>query len=127
MSSSGTEFRSLYPPFLNLGSEGSAVRHLEGLLADLFFDSRTGTGVMAGSLVEAVKKLQESLGFTDDDVDGQFGPGTRAAFEGRHHISINSIPAGPMDRTHWFNDDGDQGIWPPTGLEELQQALRDSR
>lgn len=86
--------RRLFPPYLNEGSSGDAVFALQMLLNML--DSEFPVelnGSHVGRSVEAVKRLQQNkLGFTGDDVDGNFGPGTRQALRQQMGIDVEAIP-----------------------------------
>lgn len=104
---------SLFPPYLNASSHGTAVAFLQQLLSGLFPDLNMEiTGIHNQASVEVVKHLQRELGFTGEDVDGNFGPGTRKAFHQKYAIDINRIPVGPAkSATRWFSPQGDQGWW----------------
>ena len=55
--------------------------------------------------------LQESLGLSGGDVDGNFGPGTRTALLENRGFNANAIRAKPGDLTHWISPNED-GFWP---------------
>ena len=115
--------KRLYPPYLNKGSHGLAVRHLQTLLCALGFFPETPTldGRQEGATTEAIKCLQRRLGFTGEDVDGNFGPGTRSAFFASYKLDVYAIPLPPKERrrTYWYcpNRRGKQK-WPTKATPE---------
>ena len=80
----------IFPPFLNQGSRGPAVRVLQCLLHGRH-DSPNVTGNYDEATGNAVKTLQVELGFRDGDVDGNFGPATRAAFSAQFGVDVDSL------------------------------------
>lgn len=84
----------LFPPNLDKGSNGDAVLVLQMLLnmIDPEFPVEL-TGRHSGRSVEAVRRLQQNrLGFKGDDVDGNFGPGTRLAMKRVFSLDVDAIP-----------------------------------
>ena len=85
--------KKLFPEYLNQGSSGGAVYMLEIILIAMGFAPGTfPTGRYTDSTAEAVKRLQESLGFTGTDIDGNFGPATRKALREKTGLHVNDIP-----------------------------------
>lgn len=83
----------LFPPFLEQGSSGVAVDVLHALLCSLGF----GEGIVRDcdygpATTKAVKDLQVFLGFEGNDVDGKFGPATRARLKDKHSLDVDLIP-----------------------------------
>ena len=85
--------QAMFPgEYLDQGSEGGAVVLLQlfllfgdynhKIIADGDYGEETATGV---------KRLQEELQFKGDDIDGNFGPQTRAALLRQRNIDINAI------------------------------------
>ncbi|MES2088252.1 MAG: peptidoglycan-binding protein [Patescibacteria group bacterium] len=84
-----------FPQYLNKGSKGPvgtirllqllllAGGHNAGIVPDGDYGEQTALGV---------RNLQVEMGFTGDDVDGNFGPKTRAAYKLITGIDINAIP-----------------------------------
>lgn len=78
----------IFPPYLGAGAKGPGVAalhvllHLAELGAGLKFDNFYGPAT-----VRAVKRLQVDLGLESNDVDGEFGPKTRAAYKKRYRVS----------------------------------------
>ena len=107
---------SLFPPYLNEGSSGDAVTLLQQLLfgcSPTLCRELQVTGSLTGPWVQAVRKLQEiDLGFSGDDVDGNFGPGTREVFLKCFNINVDLIPATDKSATTWISPKGPQGVWP---------------
>ncbi len=74
----------IFPPYLDQGSTGAAVNFL-GLILKVFGVCGSDRIVLdgdytpGGAIAEAVKEFQRELGLTGADVDGNFGPATRAA------------------------------------------------
>jgi hypothetical protein len=109
--------RHLFPPYLNEGSYGEAVLVMQILLnmLDPLFQLEL-TGVHTGRSVDAVRRLQHVLGFTGENVDGNFGPGTRRAMRLRLSIDVDAVPW-PVPTTEpytmWIGPDH-EGIrrWP---------------
>ena len=97
----------LFPPFLNAGSYGDAVTVLQILLIviDPECHGLEVTGIHAGWSVKAVKRLQIRLGFTGKDVNGNFGPGTRAALKEELGMDVDCVPVPKsvlVDYTQWM-------------------------
>ena len=119
----------LYPEWLNADSKGAAVRDLQQRLnkwADTLGLSSAPPGNILFPLVVngeytsvvtvAVAMVQAELGFRGDDIDGNFGQGTRARVKERFGIDINAIPGSPEEKTYWFGPDHRTGeppsVWP---------------
>ena|GEM_PF-1578754 len=86
---------SLFPEWLNVGSEGAAVAALKLLLwGTVCFRGipfQMEGDKYDGGLAETVKGLQRLLGFKGDDVDGNFGKATRKKFFEVYGVDINAI------------------------------------
>jgi len=114
--------RMLFPPYLQRGSVGAAVDALHMIL----FMLGLGAGIVRdgdfGEMTEsAVKKLQERLGLTGDDVDGKFGPGTRARLKEKLGIDVEAIPGSPKmyaDDTNWVGPDTSEGEFEENWMPE---------
>ncbi len=85
----------LFPPYLDKGSRdlsvdgpvhylGHLVQWLGWAVPGLVIDFDYGE-----FLAESVKNMQRELGFTGDDVDGNFGPGTREALALKMKINVD--------------------------------------
>ncbi len=107
--------KKLFPPFLNPGSYGGAVDFLHMLLDGLDLGKDVVPDLEYGpTTTQRVRDLQVSLGFTGDDVDGKFGPGTRTAFKEKHGIDVNLIEWAPQNGvTMWVDPEGRLSCWPP--------------
>jgi peptidoglycan hydrolase-like protein with peptidoglycan-binding domain len=124
----------LYPPWLNAGSEGSAVADLQlrlnalltyyNLAADLFegIFPIPVSGKYDSSTRVAVSALQGWLGFSGADADGHFGQGTRRLLADRIGVDFNSIPATPGQGTLWFGPDHKAGDSPSKWPELTEVA-----
>ncbi len=111
-----SELDCSFPPYLEEGSTGEAVDDLNVILCMLGY----GEGLVRDSAfgpmtVAAVKRLQEAIGFGGDDVDGKFGPGTRAALKAQTGIDVSLVPATRRAATYWFGAGADESghLWPP--------------
>jgi len=112
----------VFPPYLNVNSEGYAVESLWRVLAYLgFWDYLVHAGVpkYAQGTEVAVRKLQEWLGFEGVDVDGNFGPGTRARLRAKTGIDVDRAVSSSVlleeRKTYWEAPDGVIRVWPPEG------------
>ena len=108
------KFIPLFPPFLNAKSNGGAVFALQMLLHTLGYGEGVNiNGLLIGKTVKAVKKLQEALGFSGSDKDGNFGPGTRAALNKQKGIDVNAIPyTSALGPTCWHSPGTKPQEWP---------------
>lgn len=88
-----------FPEYLNQGSDGRAVTLLQLMLLFAGYNPRIiPDGDYGKETAEGVKLLQRSLGLAKDDVDGHFGPKTRAALLKNRSIDINNIPVNAFSR-----------------------------
>lgn len=123
------------PPFLEMGASGPGVKTLQILLLLEGFRGPKSSPLVAdgdfGSVTrDGVRWLQRHrLGFKGRDVDGEFGPGTRAAYEGLTGFDVNTIPFGSNGdgddpATEWAYDSGIQQIsWPPSDEDDWRTPL----
>lgn len=75
------------------------------------------TGIYDDQTVELVMRLQRKLGFRGGDVDGNFGPETRAAVKARYDWDFNAIMNNDaFSETNgtgaYAQDDGSMAFWP---------------
>ncbi|MFZ2149679.1 MAG: peptidoglycan-binding domain-containing protein [Minisyncoccia bacterium] len=83
--------KSLFPPYLNIGSQGPAVVVLQIILRVLGYNSYiVPDGDYGGETVKGVKDLQSDMGI---EVDGNFGPGTRKAFLEAYSFDVDTLDA----------------------------------
>lgn len=85
----------LFPDYLEEGSEGPAVAALQLLLkgmevdrGQIVVDSKYGP-----ITTEAVRMLQIELFLTGENVDGKFGPRTRAKLKQYRGIDVDELEA----------------------------------
>lgn len=86
----------LFPEYLNKGSKGPAVAVLQVFLAGGCYGGDCQVfpnGVYDEATAVAVMNLQVDLAFEGNDVDGHFGPGTRARLKETLGIDMNAILA----------------------------------
>ena len=109
--------KMLFPPYLNFGSSGAAVDFLHSILcAKAYGGGIVRDGEYGEATADAVRSLQRDLGFTGDDVDGNFGPATRAALKAQKLIDVGLIPGHTKltCETVWINPDtGESETWYP--------------
>ena len=77
--------KKVFPPYLDQGSKGPAVNVLALLMIAWGCGNRVaivldGDYTPGGEIVKAVMEFQEHVGFKGADVDGNFGPKTRAKY-----------------------------------------------
>ncbi len=88
--------RRIFPPYLDQGSTGAVVNFL-GLILNVLrvYGSDhiilDGDYALGGAIAEAVKELQRELGLTGEEVDGNFGPATRAALKETYRIDVDTL------------------------------------
>ena len=83
-------FVQFYPEFLNSGSKGPAVAHLQSLLLQAGYNPAIEVdGDYGDETTKGIRELQEDLGV---EVDGNFGPDTRAAWLRDGGPDVNAIP-----------------------------------
>ncbi len=112
--------KSLFPPFLNKGSGGAAVKYLQQQLCALGYDEGLVCDGDYGDFTAArVRDLQGDLGFSEG-LDGNFGPETRAALKKKRGIDVMAILASPKNAdaqvTFWIGPntpDGKREMWQP--------------
>ena len=86
-----------FPEFLGHGSAGPAVNVLGILIMSLGFNDREhpieldGEFTPDGAIARAVRSLQRKLEFTEGEVDGNFGPDTRARFKDKYGLDVNML------------------------------------
>lgn len=105
----------LLPPYLNAGSKGPAVVILQLWLYSEFGLSAHDMGLMVDGeygpiTVGVVMRLQDKLGFTDAELDGNFGPKTRAAIKEKWGHDLEARLTGS---TKYVDQDGTTKVWPP--------------
>jgi hypothetical protein len=112
---------SLFPPYLNAvspdgtRSRGPAVVALQLFLVRCFLHTQEQlpvaiSGVYDDNTVGYVKLLQEVLRLPPDEIDGNFGSTTRAAFKCQGGLDLEALFSGP---TIWVDQDGTVKTWPP--------------
>lgn len=118
----------LFPPYLNAGSRGAAVRFLQvillafgsavpGLLADGDY-----TNAPDGKTVLSVKRLQRQLGLRGKDVDGNLGPKTRRFCKEKRFFDFDVVPLEAADKlngTEWCGPDHEGFLLWPHGPEPV--------
>lgn len=88
----GIAVDKFFPEYLDKGSRGRAVVLLQLMLQFAGLNPKiVADGEYGEQTALAVRELQLNLGFTDVDVDGNFGPMTRRALREQRGIDINSI------------------------------------
>lgn len=120
----------LLPPYLNaIGKDGKRSKGPAVVIVQLLMLAIIGmthssrwralhhvrlTGFYDEALIEAVKEIQRELNSEirslQLEVDGNFGPATRAAIRTRYDIDLNPLLTG---RTEYIDADGESRIWPP--------------
>ena len=107
----------LFPPFLNVGSHGAAVRFLQGTLQVRGFaaPSLICDGDYGEQTVQSVKSLQRTLGLEDD---GNFGPATRVQLKDTYYLDLDAVIVGlgsanngANQDTFWIGPDNPEGSW----------------
>ncbi|MEK7615129.1 MAG: peptidoglycan-binding protein [Patescibacteria group bacterium] len=116
--------RPLFPPRLDLGSFGGAVDALHMLLDGYGFGEGIVPDLEYGpNTAKSVRALQTHLGFTGEDVDGNFGPATRAALKKQHGFDVDRIGWAPQNGiTLWFDTEGNHRCWPPAPPMSVRTA-----
>ena len=117
--------KMLFPPFLQQGSKGAAVDVLHIILCALGFGVDIQRDGDYGELtMRAVRGLQIHLGFRGDDVDGNFGPETRAKLKEKMGIDVDVSPSRPAysNITEWFGPDGGPYDWDPDEDDQPEGA-----
>ncbi len=85
-----SESEKFYPEFLDVGSKGPAVAHLQSALLQAGYNPAIEVdGDYGGQTTLGVRELQEELGV---EVDGHFGPATRDAWTKAGGPDVNAIP-----------------------------------
>ena len=82
----------LFPTYLNKGSRGPAVVVLQLLLLAMNeSDEVVPDGDYGEKTAQAVASFQEQEGMEGHDIDGNFGPKTRAAFLESTGINVDEL------------------------------------
>lgn len=101
----------LFPPYLDQGSSGAAVVALQLILMGLFPGQQFVTGEYDEQTTINVVALQTRLGFEGEDIDGNFGPGTRRRLKEQMGIDVDEIDAEAIPSlTRYRSSEGD-GVW----------------
>ncbi len=123
----------LLPPYLNaIGKDGKRSKGPAVVILQLLMLAIIGmthpsrwrvlhhvrlTGFYDEVLIEAVKEIQRELNSAirslQLEVDGNFGPATRAAILTHYDMDLNTLLTG---RTEYIDADGESRIWPPEQL-----------
>jgi hypothetical protein len=116
---------TLFPPYLQLGSSGPAVFVLQLILQAMGRTPIVVNGKFDSVTEDRVKELQEILGFTGSNVDGCFGPATRARLkEYDGGVGVDALMASDFaGGTQWTYDGEMQpNVWPchPADRQENQ-------
>lgn len=82
--------RKFFPPFLDSGSKGPAVAVLQALLKQAGYNSTAiiVDGWYGPETEKGVRELQRTIGV---EVDGHFGPVTRAAWTKSGGVDVDEI------------------------------------
>ena len=125
----------LFPPHLDAGSSGPAVRFLQCLLLSLELNAGEDLvpdGEYGPVTVAAVKEFQgEVLGMPEEEIDGNFGPRTRetlfevfGASDSDSGIDVNVIPASAFPGTTTWYGPGTEGpqTWPPAETSDTSDG-----
>ena len=119
--------KTLFPPYLDVGSCGTHVDVLHAILCCRGYgEGIERDGDYGDMTVTAVKELQEDLGFEGDDLDGNFGPKTRRALKKYRGLDVDAIPFSEeydLDNT-WRSPDSpdDDLLW---NGEEIKDPYED--
>lgn len=86
----------LFPPYLNQGSQGTPVNLLAGWMKSRGYDPADkiifdGDYTRGGAIAAAVMAFQTDVGFKGEDVDGNFGPKTRAKWKDLTGIDVDAL------------------------------------
>ena len=87
----------LFPQYLDQGSKGGAVNMLGLLMKATGHEVRSreiefdGDYTPGGAIAAAVMEFQAMSGFKGADIDGNFGPATRAKFKERCGIDVDTL------------------------------------
>jgi hypothetical protein len=118
----------LFPPYLDAGATGAAVRFLQKTLfglgcavSGLVVDSDY-TNKPDGKTVMSVKRLQRRVGLRGSDVDGNLGPKTRRFCKEKGVFDFDAIPlncGSDLNSTEWCHPErpGEFQFWPPKSEE----------
>lgn len=122
---------TLFPPYLNAGSTGTAVAHLQGVICSMDFGEAIARDGEYGKVtVAAVKGLQTVLALGGTDVDGNFGPVTRKALKDEYVINVDLIPYSPtLDSANKWqspNFEGSRG-WKGGDTQDLEDINKDGK
>ena len=121
----------LFPPYLDVGSTGTAVAHLQAILCSMGSENAiVRDGKYREATAAAVKNLQKFLGFSRTDVDGNFGPVTRRALHLECGINVDLIPYSKFydAQNTWRspNFEGDRG-WKGGTKQDIADLKKDKK
>ena len=109
-------FVPLYPPYMEEGSDGPAVDDLWKQLEDAGCTNglKFTPYIFDGQVTVAVKRRQRQMGWRKPkDVDGKWGPGTRARHIRHGGVDVDAIPYDwRAGRTTYFHEGVNCGQWP---------------
>ena len=118
-----------FPPYLDQGSCGPSVIYLKLLLSKRGFRKglKPHNPKYDMDTASCVRSLQRFLGFSGkEDLDGNFGPGTRRAYAEHYGITPEAEVCGILGgKTKWLAPGSKKPkAWPPK--EHRRRSLRPS-
>ncbi len=107
---------NIFPPYLDRGSHGAAVVVLQLILLSISVKNRplsrrVTLGEYDVDTADDVRVLQAQLGFRGSDVDGNFGPGTRAALKAQMGIDVDAMTTELFVGATYYRSPEGGGFW----------------
>ena len=118
-----TETR-LFPPFLDEGSSGAAVKFLQVILIGrgIAVKGLVADGAYGPLTAASIRRVQQNVGLRGANRDGNLGPRTRERCRVRGFFDFDAVPLMAIDgnvTTQWFGPDSkERMIWPPAPASE---------